>query len=113
MNAFALRCTAASIDTSKMQCYITSKALSVATVSSVMNGMKSISDEVRERVFQAIQELNYKPNRTAQNLARSSSRCLRLFGSDTESMKTHTFLNSLISGIMTVTSTKKRFANLF
>lgn len=42
--------------------------VSVATVSRVINGHPSLTEETRERVLQAIGVMNYRPNRAAQNL---------------------------------------------
>ncbi len=46
---------------------------SVSTVSKVINGHYSISEQTRERVRQAMKELNYYPNANAQNFARRST----------------------------------------
>lgn len=43
--------------------------VSTATVSKVMNGKPSISDETAERVRNIIEELHYQPNLRAQNFA--------------------------------------------
>lgn len=42
--------------------------VSVATVSNVLNNTKYVGDEVRQRVLDAIEKLNYKPNYYAQTL---------------------------------------------
>ena len=49
-------------------------ATSVSTVSKVLNGHYSISDETRERVLRVIEELDYHPSLNAQNFARGSNR---------------------------------------
>ncbi|HAX53614.1 MAG TPA: hypothetical protein DCX82_17065 [Lachnospiraceae bacterium] len=41
--------------------------VSIATVSYIINGTKPITAETRERVLQAIEELNYAPNQTAKS----------------------------------------------
>lgn len=43
--------------------------VSVATVSAVINDNKYVSDELKQNVLQAINELNYRPNRWAKSLA--------------------------------------------
>ena len=78
--------------------------VSMTTVSYVVNGSKNISDEVKERVHRVIRELNYKANKTAQNLARNNTRCIGLYGADLETLKTHLFFNELMSGILSVTT---------
>ena len=47
---------------------------STATVSKVMNGSYSISKETADRVRKAMDELDYHPNRAAQDLRRRKSR---------------------------------------
>jgi DNA-binding LacI/PurR family transcriptional regulator len=42
----------------------------VATVSRVMNNTGQVRDETRRRVLAAVEELSYRPNRTARGLAR-------------------------------------------
>lgn len=42
--------------------------VSIATVSAVINKNKFVSDELKERVNSAIQELNYRPNKIARSL---------------------------------------------
>lgn len=49
---------------------------SIATVSKVMNGSYSISEETVERVNQAIKELDYHPNTRARNLAQQSNQMI-------------------------------------
>jgi LacI family transcriptional regulator len=42
--------------------------VSVTTVSHVINATRPVSDELRERVLAAMEELNYRPNRLARSL---------------------------------------------
>lgn len=78
--------------------------VSVTTVSHVINKKGSISDEVRNNVLKIINELNFRPNKTAQSLARSSTRCIGLFASELQTFRMHIFLNELMTGILSVTS---------
>ena len=48
-------------------------AVSVATVSSVVNSSSYVSPELRDRVESAIRELNYSPNLLARGLARQKT----------------------------------------
>ncbi|MDR3144934.1 MAG: LacI family transcriptional regulator [Treponema sp.] len=41
--------------------------VSVTTVSHVLNNTKHVMDDIRKRVLDAVQALNYKPNITARN----------------------------------------------
>jgi len=42
--------------------------VSYQTVSKVLNGRAAVSDETLERIWQAVRELNYRPNVSARNL---------------------------------------------
>jgi len=48
--------------------------VSVATVSRVINGSGYVSPELRERVLNAMRELNYQPNAPARSLRRQETR---------------------------------------
>lgn len=48
--------------------------VSISTVSKVLNGHYSISEETQERVRQVIRELNYYPSASAQSFAKGSTR---------------------------------------
>ena len=48
--------------------------VSIATVSYCINGTKNIRPDTRLKVMQAIEELNYIPNRSAQTLREPDSR---------------------------------------
>ncbi|MDM8533656.1 LacI family DNA-binding transcriptional regulator [Clostridiaceae bacterium HSG29] len=52
--------------------------VSTSTVSRVISGNKKISDDTRKKVFKVMEELNYHPNVSARNLARSKTRTLGL-----------------------------------
>lgn len=56
--------------------------VSQSTVSRVLNNYKYVSPEVRQRVLQAIEELNYKPNQVARSLATSRSCMIGLLVAD-------------------------------
>lgn len=50
--------------------------LSIATISRVMNGNKSVSPKTRERVLTACEELDYLPNPAARALSTSKSKTI-------------------------------------
>lgn len=52
--------------------------VSIATVSYVLNGTGSVSAEVAERILDAVDELGYRPNRSARALRTGKSRTLGL-----------------------------------
>lgn len=55
---------------------------SVGTVSFVLNDTRPVSPELRERVLQAIEELQYQPNLVARSLRSKRSRIIGLLVSD-------------------------------
>jgi DNA-binding LacI/PurR family transcriptional regulator len=50
--------------------------VSVSTVSYAVNGTRPISEETRQRIFAAMEELGYKPNALARGLASKRSRVI-------------------------------------
>ncbi len=52
--------------------------VSTATVSHVINGTRYVSDEVQQRVLQAMERLNYQPNALARGLRTKKTRLLAL-----------------------------------
>ena len=52
--------------------------VSIATVSHVINGTRFVSDETRQKVLDAIDALNYRPNAVARGLATNSTRKIGL-----------------------------------
>lgn len=52
--------------------------VSLSTVSYAMNGTRPISEETRQRVFAAMEELGYRPHALARGLASKRSRILAL-----------------------------------
>ena len=56
--------------------------VSLATVSRVLNGHPYVADDVRRRVLDAIEALNYRPSRVAQRLRAPQSRLIGVIFSD-------------------------------
>ena len=48
------------------------------TVSRVLNNRGYISEETREKVYSAMEKLNYMPNEMARNLSRQKSEYIRV-----------------------------------
>jgi LacI family transcriptional regulator len=69
--------------------------VSTATVSNVLNETKFVSEEVREKVNSAIQELNYQTNIVAKSLRVKESRIIGLLISDIS----NPFFSILVRGI--------------
>lgn len=58
--------------------------VSTATVSRVLTDKPHVRPEVKKRVMKVVQELDYRPNRVAQNLRSSTSKIIALIVSDIE-----------------------------
>ncbi len=58
--------------------------VSPASVSRVLNGAPSVTPAYRERVLQAVMELDYRPNRLASNLRRQKTETIGVVVSDIE-----------------------------
>jgi LacI family transcriptional regulator, fructose operon transcriptional repressor len=56
--------------------------VSISTVSRVLSNKPYVSDDVRERVLSAVQELDYRPNQVARSLRSQQSTSLGLIVSD-------------------------------
>ncbi|MFO7741781.1 MAG: LacI family DNA-binding transcriptional regulator [Anaerolineae bacterium] len=56
--------------------------VSTASVSRVLSGKKNVSDEMRQRVMAAVEELDYQPNLVARSLRSKRSRTVGLIVSD-------------------------------
>lgn len=56
--------------------------VSTATVSRVLNGNYPVSDEVRERVADAVQSLQYKPNQIARSLKKNRTNLIGVVVAD-------------------------------
>lgn len=66
--------------------------VSQSTVSRVINGTAPISDEMKNKVYQAMKELNYHPNSLARNLAKGKSLTIGLIvDADNENAFANTF----------------------
>lgn len=73
--------------------------VSTATVSRVLAGFDEVSPETRERVLQAVKELNYQPNRNARNLRKSTTSKIGVVISDIQ----NPFFGSVVRGIEKIT----------
>ncbi|MCX7773267.1 MAG: LacI family transcriptional regulator [Clostridia bacterium] len=80
--------------------------VSVATVSNVVNNINKVSEETRQKVLKAIEELQYQPDFTARSLAKRKSNLLGVMLPITEQgddksllLKDNPFYAEFISGI--------------
>ena len=53
--------------------------VALSTVSYVLSGKRTVSPEIRERVLAAVEELDYRPHRSARALASGASHTIALF----------------------------------
>ena len=53
--------------------------VALSTVSYVLSGKRTVSPEIRERVLAAVEELDYRPHRSARALATGASHTIALF----------------------------------
>jgi LacI family transcriptional regulator len=73
--------------------------VSTATVSHVINKTRFVSEELRERVLKAIQELNYQPNAIARSLVKRKTHTIGIIISDI----LNPFYTAIVRGIEDVT----------
>lgn len=69
-----------------------------STVSHVINGTATISEETRNKVLKAIEELKYKPNALARSLRKNKSNTIGLIVPDIA----NEFYSTLTKGVMNV-----------
>ena len=69
--------------------------VSIATVSRVLNGLKTVDPELAKRVHEAVQALHYEPNFTARNLRCRESRTLVILTPNI----TNPYYSNIIAGI--------------
>jgi LacI family transcriptional regulator len=73
--------------------------VSTATVSHVINKTRFVSEELRERVLKAIQELDYQPNAIARSLVKRKTHTIGIIISDI----LNPFYTAIVRGIEDVT----------
>ncbi|PAB59204.1 LacI family DNA-binding transcriptional regulator [Anaeromicrobium sediminis] len=69
--------------------------VSISTVSRVINGSKPVSNEIRQKVMQIIEETGYMPNPIARSLVMKKSQLIGVVVPDIS----NTFINEILSGI--------------
>src|ERR1700730_3213159 len=71
-----------------------------STVSRVINNQDGVSEETRDKVLSAIQQLNYEPNRHARGLVTGRSHALGVIVPRTVTqISSHSFFTPVIDGI--------------
>jgi len=74
--------------------------VSASTVSYVINNKPNISDEVKRRVMQAVEELGYRPNRAARNLVSNCAGQIGLYATSLEFLKHSIFFSEIAASIL-------------
>lgn len=69
--------------------------VSVSTVSRVMNGSKTVSDELKERVMASVKKFNYRPNAAARSLITKKTDIIAVVQADMMNPVTATILNEI------------------
>ena len=69
--------------------------VSPATVSKVLNGAPYVSEHARQRVLEAIDKLNYRPNTIARSLRKSHTATIGLVTDDLEGVFTMTMMHGI------------------
>ena len=69
--------------------------VSIATVSRVLGGKPHVRNELKDRVYKAVQTLNYNPNRVARSLRSQTSSVIGLIISDIQ----NSFFNPVVRAI--------------
>ncbi len=69
--------------------------VSIATVSRVLGGKPHVRNELKDRVYRAVQTLNYNPNRVARSLRSQTSSVIGLIISDIQ----NSFFNPVVRAI--------------
>lgn len=75
--------------------------VSISTVSRVINTSKPVSDDIKKRVFEVIEELGYSPNPVARNLVMKKSKLIGVMVPDISS----TYIGELLNAIEEIAKT--------
>ncbi|MBN2440921.1 MAG: LacI family DNA-binding transcriptional regulator [Spirochaetales bacterium] len=87
--------------------------VSTAAVSYALSGKRKISPKVFNKIMKAIDELGYKPNVIARNLASRKTWTVGLYTSPTKNIREDIFINSLLAGILDNLHEKKYQLQLY
>ncbi len=75
--------------------------VSISTVSRVINTSKPVSEDIKKRVFEVIEELGYSPNPVARNLVMKKSKLIGVMVPDISS----TYIGELLNAIEEIAKT--------
>lgn len=82
--------------------------VSTATVSYVLNGSRNMSDKTKQRVLDAVEQLNYKPDMIARSMTKNETMQLSLMINDI----TNPFYSEIVVGFETAAIEKGYFVNV-
>lgn len=82
--------------------------VSTATVSYVLNGSRNMSDRTKKLVFDAVEQLNYKPDMIARSMTKNETMQLSLMINDI----TNPFFSEIVVGFETAAIEKGYFVNV-
>ncbi|MCK4258233.1 MAG: LacI family DNA-binding transcriptional regulator [Halanaerobiales bacterium] len=83
---------------------------SITTVSRALNGYDDVSEKTRVKIIETAKELNYQPNKIAQNLVTKKLSTIGMFVLERETFS-HPFVLQIISGFLDY-ATQKKFDTL-
>lgn len=75
--------------------------VSISTVSRVLNNSKPVSDNIKRKVLEVVEELDYRPNSTARNLVMKKSNLIGVMVTDIST----SFVGSTINAIEEIAKT--------
>jgi len=78
--------------------------VSYQTVSKVLHGTISVSSTTEERIYQAISDLDYRPNRAAQNLKTAKSKTIGYSWTPSKAGEVNPILEVFLQGMMIMAS---------
>ena len=87
--------------------------VSAATVSYALSGKRKISQEVTDRILQAVEELDYRPSITARNLASNKTWTVGLYASHTQNIREDYFFYNILAGVLDVLHERKYQVHLY
>lgn len=73
-------------------------SVSIATVSNAVNGTRSVSSELKDKIFRAIDELGYEPDYLAKNLKRNTTMTIGVVVTSIQRI----FFPEVLAGIQTM-----------
>lgn len=80
--------------------------VAICTVSFAMNGSAHVAEDTKKRIFEAIEKLNYRPNRSARGLVTKKTNNIGLVVADTAEGLENSILLDVVKGLGQVMGAK-------